>query len=122
MAITYGVGAAGTVNSASGGKVYAFNNLSMTPQVVAPANPARAQITFHNPGSVDAFVAPVTQVVNGANQVLTPTTSLLGGTLRVFGNGGTLMITGECQLAWQAFSLSGMNNPLTIVDSNLASS
>jgi hypothetical protein len=39
---------------------------------------------------------------------------------RVYGNGGTLDITGECQGAWQALANTGAgsSNPLTVIDSN----
>lgn len=104
--------------SASGGKVYAFNTLSTTPQVVAPANAFRQRITFHNPGDVDIFIAPANVVNTGSQVALTPTTSALGGCWRVFANGGTLEISGECNGAWQAFSASSTGKPLTVMDSN----
>lgn len=106
--------------SASGGKIRAYNNISTTPAVVAPANTGRQKITFHNPGDVDIFIAP-SLVVNssGASVALSPTTSALGGCWRVFSNGGALEITGECQGAWQAFSASGSSKPLTVMDSNI---
>lgn len=121
MPILGGVGASLVFSSASGGKIYPYNNLTVTPQPVAPANPSRTQITFHNPGAVDIFVAPATalNITTGAAGPLTPTTSLLGGCFRVFANGGSLVIGGECQTAWQAFAASATNNPLTVMDSNL---
>lgn len=120
MSIISGVGSPGTVGSASGGKVYAYNNLSTTPAVVAPANPSRTRITFHNPhATIDIYVAP-SLVLNaaGSSVALVPTTAALGGTFRVFA-GGTLSIEGECQGAWQAFSASSTNIPLTVMDSNV---
>ncbi len=107
------------VGPTSGGKVYAYNNLSTTPEVVAPANPQRTSITFHNPGTVDAFIAPQYVVNTGSQVALTPTTSALGGCFRVYANGGQLVIGGECQGQWQAFSASASCNPLTVVDSNV---
>lgn len=106
-------------SSASGGKVRAYNNINTTPAVVAPANPQRQKITFHNPGDVDVFVGPST-VVNaaGSSVALVPTTLLLGGCFRIFANGGALEISGECQTPWQAFSASGTDKPLTVMDSN----
>lgn len=106
-------------SSASGGKVYAYNTISTAPQVVAPVNTNRQQITFHNPGDVDIFVAPALVLVAGASVALVPTTVALGGCWRIFANGGTLVISGECQGAWQAFSASGVTKPLTVMDSNL---
>ena len=104
------------IGPASGGKVWPFNTISTTPiQVLAPS-PSRAAITFHNPGTVDIFVAPTTQA-NGT--ALAPTTSALGGCFLVFANGGQLVISGECQTGWQAFSRSASANPLTVMESNL---
>lgn len=106
--------------SASGGKVYAYNTISTAPANVAPANVGRTKITFHNPGSVDVFIAPANVLNSSGSQVaLVPTTSALGGCWRVFANGGSLEIGGECQGAWQAFSASGSGNALTVMDSNL---
>lgn len=116
--IVSGVGGPSTFASASGGKVYAYNNISTTPATVVAANPQRQKVTFHNPGDVDIFIAPQYVVNTGANVALAPTTSALGGCWRVYANGGTLEITGECQGAWQAFSASGSSKPLTVMDSN----
>jgi hypothetical protein len=104
------------IGPASGGKVTPFNNISTTPQQVLAADPSRAKVTFHNPGSVDIIVAPLVQA-NG--QALTVSTLLLGGGYRVFSNGGTLLIDGECQTGFQAFSVSGTGNSLTVSSSNL---
>lgn len=122
-----GVGSPGSVGPTSGGKVYAYNNLTTTSQTVAPANPARTSITFDNPGTVDIIVAPAqVQALNtsptappGTNQALTLTTAALGGGYRIYGNGGSRTIAGECQGAWQALAISGTNNPLTVTDSNV---
>lgn len=122
------------VGPTSGGKVYAFNNLGTTPQLVAPQNNARTQITFDNPGTNDIIVFPSeVQALNSvpasindttgsgsiSNQALTPTTSALGGGYRVYGNGGTRTISGECTGSWQALAVTGSDNPLTVTDSNL---
>lgn len=106
------------VGPTSGGKVYAYNNLSTTPEVVAPANPSRKSITFHNPGTIDAFIAPQYVLNTGTNVALTPTTAALGGCFRIYANGGSLTLTGECQGQWQAFSASASGNSLTVIDSN----
>lgn len=119
MTIFGGVGASQTFSSASGGKVYAYNNIGAVTQVaVAAANPARQKITFHNPGTVDMFIVPQYVQTTGSNVANAVTTSALGGAFRVFANGGTLEITGECQGAWYALAASGSNNPLTVMDSN----
>lgn len=113
------IGGSNTVGGAGGQRIYPFNNLTTTPQQVVGLNPQRQSITFHNPGAVDVFVAPTVVQTNGSDAALTPTTSALGGCFRVYGNGGTLTLTGEIQKPWQAFALSGINNPLTIMDSNI---
>ena len=118
--IIAGPGGALAFSSASGGKVYAYNNMSTTPAQVAPANQSRTQITFHNPGTIDIFVAPATSLnASGQAVTLAPNTGALGGCFRVFANGGTLVINGECQTAWQAFTASSSGQPFTVMDSNL---
>lgn len=113
------VGSPGTISLASGGRTYAFNNISTSPAQVLGANPARQRIVVHNPGTVDIFFAPSVVQNGGSDTTLTPSPSALGGCYRVYANGGTLEITGECQKSWQAFSASSSNNPLTITDSNI---
>ena len=130
MPILGGVGASQVFSSASGGKVYGYNNINETTgRVVAPANPSRAKISFHNPGTNDIFVAPVnvqnvlgTSPTNPSDVALVLSNAALGGSRRVFGNGGTLDIAGECQGAWQALAVTGAGttNPLTVMDSNYA--
>ena len=130
MPILGGVGASQVFSSASGGKVYGYNNINETTgRVVAPANPSRVKISFHNPGANDIFVAPVnvqnvlgTSPTNPSDAVLVLSNAALGGSRRVYGNGGTLDITGECQGAWQALAVTGAGttNPLTVMDSNYA--
>ena len=122
MGITTTPGAPGANASASGGKVYAYNSINTASNTaVAPANPQRNSITFHNPGANDILVSPTTTLGNlGASQsALVPTTGALGGGFRVFANGGSLTVTGECQQAWQALALVGATNPLTVMDSNI---
>lgn len=116
MTVTVIVGGSQAYSSANGGKVFAFNNISTAPQQVVAGNPNRQKITFHNPGDVDIFVAPA---ITATGAILTPSTAALGGCFRIFANGGTLEISGECQVAWQAFSASGVTKPLTVMDSNL---
>lgn len=126
--ISTGPGSPLAFNGASGGKVYGYNNIGSAANVtVAPASPNRQSITFHNPGTVDIFVSQTTvQNVLGtvptspSDVAFTPTTALLGGTFRVFANGGQLTISGECQKAWQALAASGgTTNPLTVIDTNV---
>lgn len=130
MTILGGVGASQVFSSASGGKVYGYNNIAEAAAiVVAPANPSRTKITFHNPGANDIFIAPSfvqnvlgTSPTNPSNVALVLSNALLGGSRRVYGNGGTLEISGECQGAWQALAVTGAGatNPLTVMDSNYA--
>lgn len=117
--IIAGVGSPGTISLASGGRVYAYNNLDTTPEQVAGPNPARQSITFHNPGTIDIFVAPSVVQNGGSDSPLSPTTAALGGCFRVYANGGTLVLTGEVQKPWQAFSASASGNALTVMDSNV---
>jgi hypothetical protein len=103
-------------SAASGGKVYAVNNLGTSPIQVVPANSSRQKLTFHNPGTQDVFVSPA---VTATGTTLTPSLAALGGTFRIFANGGTLIVEGECQTAWNAFAAANANNPLTVMDSNV---
>lgn len=129
MAIFGGVGGAQSFASASGGKVYGYNNINeTTPRVVANGNPFRVSITFHNPGTNDIYIGPTnvqnvlgTATTSPSNVPLVPTTSLLGGMWRVFGNGGVLVISGECQGGWQALAVAGggTTNSLTVMESNV---
>lgn len=128
MTILGGVGAAQAFSSASGGKVYGYNNISENAAItVAPANPSRRKIRFDNPGGSDLFVAPLfTQNVVGtapiqpSNRALVIANNALGGAYRVFANGGFIEFTGECQGGWQALAVTGASNanPLTVTDSN----
>lgn len=122
MNIVTSPGSPGANSSASGGKVYAYNAVTNANNIpVAPANTQRNSITFHNPGPNDIFVSPTTSLgaLGSSQSTLTPTLAALGGTFRVFGNGGSLTVTGECQQAWQALASTGTTNPLTVMDSNI---
>ncbi len=127
--ISTGPGSPLAFSSASGGKVYGYNNIAEAAlHVVAQANPSRQSITFHNPGTSDLFIAPAfvqnvlgTAPTQPSNVALVPSNAALGGCWRVYGNGGVLVITGECQGAWQAFAVTGAGttNPLTVMESNV---
>lgn len=116
-----------TTSLASGGKIYGYNNITNVANVtVAQANPARQSITFHNPGINDIFISTTnvqnvlgTAPTQPSNVAFVPTTALLGGTFRVYANGGSLTVTGECQGAWQALGSAGTTNPLTVMESNV---
>lgn len=128
MTIFGGVGASQTVNAASGGKVYGYNNINeTTARQVAPANAARKKITFHNPGANDLYIAPMyvqnvlgTSPTNPSDVALVPTNAALGGALLVYSQ-GTLVVEGECQYGWQALAKTGAGttNPLTVIDTNV---
>lgn len=107
-----------TIAGGSGQKIAAYNAITTTPAQVAAANPSRQSITFHNPGTVDIFIAPAFIQTSGSDVAFSPTTSAYGGCFRVYANGGSLTITGECQKAWNAFAASGSTNPLTVMESN----
>ena len=120
--ISTGPGSPLAFASASGGKVYAYNNIAEAGAInVAPANQFRTKLMFHNPGANDIFVAPATVQNTGSSVTLTPSNAALGGCFRVYGNGGTLVIEGECQGAFQAFAVTGAGsaNPLTVMDTNV---
>lgn len=111
----------GASSIANGGKIYVFNSLT-TLVTVAPANPSRQSITFHNPGPIDILVGPTLAYATigaSAPTTLTPTTANYGGCFRVFSNGGQLTITGECQGNWQALTTDGSAGKLTVMDSNV---
>ena len=66
-------GGPGAVSGASGGKVYAFNNISESGlTTVAPALVSRRKITFHNPGTSDIFVGPALVQTTGSSATFTP--------------------------------------------------
>lgn len=124
MGFIANVGGSGTVNAASGGKVYAYNAIAEAAlTVVAPANPSRQRIRFHNPGANDIYIAPAaafTTATAATQSTLTPSNAALGGCTIIYSQ-GTLEISGECQQAWQAFAKTGAGaeNPLTVIDSNV---
>lgn len=102
--------------SANGGKVSGFNTLSSVgATAVLAQNGNRVSITFHNPGGNDVLVFPTVQA-NGSTNA--PTPAAPGGGFRVFANGGTVVITGECQTPWAAMSFSGTGS-LTVMESNV---
>jgi hypothetical protein len=117
--ISTGVGSPGTVSAASGGYTLAFNNLNTTPQSILGLDPQRTKITFHNPGTVDIFVAPAFVQNTGSDVALVPSPSALGGCWRVYANGGTLELIGEVQKPFQAFAASSTNNPLTVTTDHI---
>ena len=117
--ITTGPGSPLAFSSASGGKVYAWNTVgNVTPIQVAPANANRQKITFHNPGTIDILIFPALVQTTGSSVAATTTVAARGGAFLVYGNGGTLVVEGECQGAWNALSVSATGNALTVMDSN----
>jgi hypothetical protein len=110
-------GGPGAAQGANGGKVTGFSTLgNVTPVVVAAANPQRVSITFHNPGTNDVLVYPTT---NASGGTLAPTVASPGGAFRVFGNGGSLTVTGECQQQWAALNVTTTGQPLTVMESQV---
>jgi hypothetical protein len=100
--------------------ISAFNTLTTTAGALVGANPSRSRITFHNPGTIDIVVFPTTVLqglAGGGSVALAPTTSLLGGGFRIFANGGQIQLEGAAaRQAWQALSVSGSGNPLTVME------
>jgi hypothetical protein len=120
MTTIRGVGASGAVGPTSGGKVYAFNNISsITALLVAPANTSRTEITFHNPGDTDILIFPQFQQTGGSQSALNVTVAAPGGAFLVYANGGDRTIRGECQGAWFALCVASTGKPLTVLDSNI---
>lgn len=118
MTVVSIVGGSRTYATASGGKVYGYNNItSNNATLVAPANPQRQKLTFHNPSDLDIIVSPALNAVGGANA---PTDAARGGGFLVYANGGTLVIEGECQGVWNALCTGvASNRALTVMDSNI---
>lgn len=117
MTVNTQPGFPGAYQAANGGKVYGFSNLSNgTPVVVLAANPQRLSVTFHNPGANDCLVYPTTNATGGVNA---PTVASPGGAFRIFGNGGSLTITGECQQSWAALNVLTTGQPLTVMESQV---
>lgn len=118
MALIAVVGSPQTVSGANGGKVYAFNNITALTTVIA-VNVARTTLTFHNPGTDTIYVAPLLAMSGGSSVSLTPSLSNLGGTFAVF-PGAFMVITGECQGAWQCVpGAVATTHPLTVMESNV---
>lgn len=115
--VVFGVGSPGSSQTASGGKVYAFNNIgNVTSVALLGISGERRSVTFHNPGSNDVLVYPQTTATGTVNA---PTIANPGGGFRVFGNGGSLTVSGECQQSWSALSFSGTNQPLTVMTTHV---
>ena len=113
------VGASPSTGPTNGGKTYAWNILTNMSIVVAPANPSRRSIIFHNPGTVNIYVSmPLQMFLDGTQGILDPNIIEPGGGF-LLAPGQTLsFMGGEIQTAWQASSASGTNNALTVMDSN----
>lgn len=110
-------GGSPAVGPTNGGKVWAFNAIgNSSPTAVLAINSDRVSITFHNPGANDILVYPN---LNAVGQTQAPTSAAPGGAFRIFANGGTLIISGECQGAWSAIAVSGTNQSLTVMESNV---
>jgi hypothetical protein len=115
MALVAVVGSSQSYSPTSGGKVWPFNNIGTAPIQVVVGNPNRVSITFANPGTQNIFVAPLT-TATGAS--LMPSLGALGGCFPVV-SGAMMTLTGEVQVGWQALAPSGLNNPLTVMESNI---
>jgi hypothetical protein len=99
--------------TASGSRITPIT-LGTTTAPILAVNGGRQSLLFTNPGAANVYVAPTT-VASGAP--LNPSLSALAGCFQIVA-GGTLIMGGECQCAWQGFS-SSAGNPLTIMESNV---
>jgi hypothetical protein len=106
------LGSGGAFSNFMGGSVTGLNSLSTTAIQAVGANAARLNLTFHNPGTVAAYVYPN---IGATGMPLTPSTSALGGAFTIF-PGAFLTVVDGTNGAWSAFSASGSNNPLTVMD------
>jgi hypothetical protein len=99
--------------TATGGHAIPVTLSTSTSQIIG-TNGQRLSIVFHNPGSVTAYVAPATTATGGP---LTPSLAALAGTFQIV-SGGTLVLSGEVQCAWQGFATS-TGSSLSILESNI---
>jgi hypothetical protein len=112
------VGAPQSVSGANGGKIYADNNLANDPHQIAPANPNRRSIVFHNPGTADVYVTMAYQMTqNGTAVPNSANIETIGGAFRILPAGTLSFIGGEIQAAWLGFA-AGDGIPITVMDSN----
>lgn len=115
--IIVGVGASGTVNSASGNKIYGATIGTVASNVLVP-NPSRKSIVFHNPGTQAVYVGPFNQVSYVTFKLVPlPLTVACAGSFMIL-PGGFLTLSGEIQDGWQAI-VAANTNPLTVMESNI---
>ena len=113
------VGGPQSMGPTNGGKTYAWNNIDDVNIIVAPANPNRRSIVFHNPGVVNVYVSmPRQMFLDGTTGPNTPSPAATGGGFVIMPGNTLSFIGGEIQSAWQAVSEGGTNEPLTVMDSN----
>jgi hypothetical protein len=97
------------------GNITAVNNLTAASgfiQVIG-SNAKRNLISFHNPGTILVYVTP-SQWSGGVTS--TPSLSALGGTFEVV-PGDWITIAGDVTSSWLGCPASGVNQPLTVMDS-----
>lgn len=89
-----------------------INNLGVSATTVLAASADRHGLIFHNPGTANVYVYP--SLASTA-----PTTSAVGGAFLIF-PGGTLQFPPNAypnvNCAWKAFSGTGSNQALTVVE------
>lgn len=97
------------------------NTIGTTPSgSVIGVNPTRTSLSFHVPGAIDIYVAPLFVLGSVNNQpsniALSPGLSNLGGCFHIFA-GAILTFTGPAAAqGYQAFAASGSSQSLTIVE------
>jgi hypothetical protein len=107
----------------TGGIVTPINNLSSAGFVsILPSDPNRNSITFINPGTATAVVAPTTVGSSGGSFNPPADLSKLGGCFLVLPSSAgvpasALLITlaGVVQQGWQAMVTAGSSQPLTVM-------
>jgi hypothetical protein len=105
-------GGARTANTASGGKLTPAVVGTVGAQVVG-RNGERQKISFHNVGTTNIYVYPMTTATGGANN---PSVAAPAGSFLVL-PGAQYAFDGECQVAWGAIGAAATNF-LTVMESN----
>jgi hypothetical protein len=109
-----------TITALQNSGVIGINNIGTSPVSIISASPTRKKLTFHAPGANDIIVFPTTVLAGtpgGGSITLAPSLAALGGGFRIFANGGLTTIEGRiARQAWQALSVAGANQPLTVTE------
>ena len=105
-----------TIPIVTKGTTTAVSNIGTTPVAAIAQNSARQSITFINPNvslGINLFVAQATDVNGNA---LTPGDGHAGSIPLL--PGAILLISGQCQCAWNVVAATGSTSGLTIIESD----